>query len=160
MWFAAVALVMGLGAGFYADPVVAADGKLLPGAELLQRGPRPARPALAPSELPLKFIKGERIAFVGSSLGEHMNRHGDFETMLHSRFPQLELVVRNFCRPADEVAIRQRSSGYTALDNPLSAFGADTMFCFFGFNESFAGPEGVAKFKTDYAKFLDEYAKE
>ncbi|HEY1186126.1 MAG TPA: PVC-type heme-binding CxxCH protein, partial [Gemmata sp.] len=33
------------------------------------------------------------------------------------------------------------------------------MLCFFGFNESFAGKDGVEKFKADYEKFLDEYAK-
>lgn len=136
------------------------DSGGMAGAELMKRAPRPARPALAPSELPLKLIQGERIAFVGSSLGEHMNRTGDFETMLHSRFPKLELVVRNFCFPADEVAIRQRSSSYTSLDNPVANFGADTFFCFFGFNESFAGPEGVEKFKADYAKFLDDSTRE
>ncbi len=157
-WFSTVALVAGLYAGnLWTTSVSAAAGTVLPGAELLQRAPRPARPALAPSTLPLKFIKGERIAFVGGSLGEHMNRSGDFETLLHARFPELELVIRNFCIPADEVSVRQRSSNYTALDNPLSAFGADTYFCFFGFNESFAGPEGVEKFKKDYAKFLDDY---
>ena len=137
-----------------------AEGTVLPGAELLQRAPRPARPALAPSALPLKFIKGERIAFIGNSLGEHMNRSGDFETLLHLRFPKEELVVRNFSFPADEVSVRQRSSSYTSLDNPLAAFGADTFFCFFGYNESFAGAEGVEKFKADYNKLLDDYARE
>ena len=34
----------------------------------------------------------------------------------------------------------------------------DTFLCFFGFNESFEGPDGVEKFKADYEKFLDEYA--
>ena len=35
---------------------------------------------------------------------ERMNLFGHFETMLHLRFPDKELVVRNFARPADEVA--------------------------------------------------------
>jgi len=131
----------------------------LPGSELLKPNPRPARPALTASKLPLEFIKGERIAFVGNSLAEHFGKFGYFEALLHSRFPKLELVVRNFARPADEVSIRQRSANYTALDDPLAAFGADTFFCFFGYNESFAGPEGVEKFKSDYEKLLDEYAK-
>ena len=109
--------------------------------------------------MPLEFIKGERIALVGGAFGERMNLFGHFETLLHSRFPTQELVVRNFCVPADEVGIRQRSSDYTKLDDPLAAFGADTFLCFFGFNEAFAGREGVEKFKTDYAKFLDDYAK-
>jgi putative heme-binding domain-containing protein len=127
--------------------------------EILKPATRPARPALAPSKLPLQFIKGERIAFVGNSLAEHFNKYGFFEALLHSRFPKEELAVRNFARPADEVGVRQRSAGYTALDDPLRAFGPDTFICFFGYNESFAGPAGVAKFKADYEKFLDEYEK-
>ena len=142
-------------------PEVKAEEKpAVSGAELLKRGPSPARPALAPSKLPLDFIRGERIALVGNSLAEHFNKYGYFETLLHSRFAKLELDLRNFARPADEVGNRQRSSGYTTLDDPLGAFGADTFFCFFGYNESFAGPQGVAKFKADYEKFLDDYARE
>jgi putative heme-binding domain-containing protein len=117
-----------------------------------------ARPPLPPSVLPLQFIKNERVAFVGGSLAERMNLFGHFETLLHTRFPELDLIVRNFGRPADEVAIRQRPNDYTKIDDPLEMFGADTFFCFFGFNESFAGPEGLEKFKADYEKFLDEYA--
>jgi putative heme-binding domain-containing protein len=125
---------------------------------LLKPMPRPKRPELPPSKLPLEFIKGERIALVGNSTAERMNLFGHFEALLHARFPGKELVIRNFARPADEVAIRQRSNDYTRLDDPLAAFGADTYLCFFGFNESFAGPEGVERFKSDYEKFLDEYA--
>jgi len=63
--------------------------------------------------------------------------------MLHARFPEKRLVVRNFARPADEVGVQQRPSDYTKLDDPLAAFGADTLILFFGFNESFAGPGSV-----------------
>lgn len=131
----------------------------LPGSELLTPLPRPARPTLGSSAVPLTFIKGERIAFVGNSLAEHFSKYGYFESLLHSRFPKEGLIIRNFARPADEVATRQRSANYTALDDPLAAFGADTFFCFFGYNESFGGPQGVEKFKKDYEKFLDDYAK-
>jgi len=68
-------------------------------------------------------------------------------------------VVRNFARPADEVALRQRPNDYTKLGDPLYVFNPDTFLCFFGFNESFEGKDGVAKFTADYEKFLDEYAK-
>jgi len=124
--------------------------------KLMVKQPRPARAELPASVLPLKFIQSERIAFVGNSLGERMNLFGNFETLLHSRFGKQELVVRNFARPADEVSLRQRPNDYTKLDDPLTAFGPDTFICFFGFNESFAGAEGVAKFKADYAKYVDE----
>lgn len=124
---------------------------------LLQRRPRPPRPELHPSALPLQFIPGERIALVGNSTAERMNLYGHFESLLHLRFADLELVVRNFARPADEVAVRQRPNDYHKLDDPLEAFGADTYLCFFGFNESYAGPEGVEKFEADYERFLDQY---
>jgi len=126
--------------------------------EFLAIPPRPARPALPPSALPLAFMDGERIAFLGNSTAERMNLFGHFETLLHERFPDKKLVVRNFARPADEVAIRQRPNDYTKLDDPLAAFGADTYLLFFGFNESFAGPAGIEQFKADYAKYLDEVA--
>jgi putative heme-binding domain-containing protein len=133
------------------------DGPAVDPQQLLAPKPRPKRPDLPPSTLPLEFIKNERIALVGNSTAERMNLFGHFEAMLHSRFPDKELIVRNFARPADEVSIRQRPNDYTKLDDPLAAFGPDTFLCFFGFNESFAGPDGVETFKVDYERFLDEY---
>jgi len=134
-----------------ADPLATAR-------ELLTLPPRPARPPLPPSTLPLEFIDGERIALVGNSTAERMNLFGHFEALLHERFPEKKLVVRNFARPADEAGIRQRATDYTKLDDPLAAFGADTYLVFFGFNESFAGADGIEKFKADYGTFLDEVA--
>ena len=104
--------------------------------------PSGQRAALPKSSLPLQLIPGERIALVGNSLAERMNLFGHFEALLHSRFPQHELVVRNFARPCDAVDNRQRPSNYTEIDDPLKVFTPDTFLCFFGFNESFAGPDG------------------
>ncbi|HET6574168.1 MAG TPA: PVC-type heme-binding CxxCH protein [Fimbriiglobus sp.] len=126
--------------------------------DLLKPKPRPKRPALPPSKLPLEFLHGERIAFIGNSTAERMNLFGHFEALLHTRFPDKELVVRNFARPTDEVSVRQRPTDYTHLDDPIFAFEPDTFLCFFGWNESFAGPAGVEKFQADYERFLDEYA--
>src|SRR5215213_4295554 len=115
---------------------------------------------LPPSKLPLHFVPHERIAFVGGSLAERMNLFGNFESLLHLRFPQLELVVRNFARPCDAVDNRQRPNSYTALDDPLKVFGADTFLCFFGFNESFESVAGEENFRTAYGKYLDEMAQQ
>lgn len=124
---------------------------------VLKTPPRPKKDALPASKLPLEFVKNERIALVGNSTGERMNLFGNFEAALHQGFPKQELVVRNFCRPADEISLRQRSADYTKLDDPLYAFNPDTFLCFFGYNESYAGKEGIEKYKADYAKFLDEF---
>ncbi|MGV3486307.1 MAG: DUF7133 domain-containing protein [Planctomycetaceae bacterium] len=146
-------------AGVHLDLASAADVAPSGAEELLKPKPRPARPALAPSQLPLKFIDGERIAFIGNCTAERMNLFGHFETRLHMRHVDSHLVVRNFARPTDEVAVQQRASDYVKLDDPLFAFGPDTFFCFFGFNESFAGATGVDQFKADYERFLDDYTK-
>ncbi|HEX6962260.1 MAG TPA: hypothetical protein VF175_10365, partial [Lacipirellula sp.] len=45
----------------------------------------------------------DRIALVGNSLAERMRLYGNFEALLHLRFPKHNLVVRNFGWPCDEV---------------------------------------------------------
>ena len=125
-----------------------------------QKAPaKPKRGALPPSQLPLDLVQGERIAFVGNTNAERMSLYGHFETMLHLRFPAKELVVRNFGFPGDEVSIRQRSADYTKIDDPLTAFGPDTILSFFGWNESFKGKDGIEKFKSDYENFIDDFSR-
>lgn len=116
-------------------------------------------PKAPPNTLPLKFVPHERIAFVGNSTAERMNLFGYFEALLHSRFPQLQLQVRNFARPCDAVDVNQRPTNYTAIDDPLQVFGPNTFLCFFGFNEAFAGPGGEAAFREAYKKYIDDMAK-
>ena len=41
----------------------------------------------------LKLAKGDHVVLVGNTLAERLQQHGHFETFLHSRFPELELVV-------------------------------------------------------------------
>ncbi|MEO8268820.1 MAG: hypothetical protein ABI557_03805, partial [Aureliella sp.] len=63
--------------------------------------------------------QAERIALVGNSLAERMNLFGYFETLLHTRFPEKQLVFRNFGWPADEVGKQQRPDNYTVIDDPF-----------------------------------------
>jgi putative heme-binding domain-containing protein len=133
--------------------------KLTAAEDMLKPVPRAPKPALPPSKLPLELVQGERIALIGNSTAERMSLFGYFETFLQLRFPDKELVVHNFARPADEVNNRQRATDYTKLDDPLFAFNPDTFFCFFGYNESYAGAAGVEQFKKDYENFIDLYTK-
>ncbi len=126
--------------------------------KLLDPKPAPEREPL-PQTNAIEFIKGERIAFLGNSTAERMSLFGHFESLLHARFPDKKLVIRNFGRPAEEVSVHQRSNDYTAIDDPMKAFRADTYICFFGWNESFAGVEGLGKFKNDYTNYLNELAR-
>src|SRR5690242_20283608 len=52
----------------------------------------------------LELKKGDRIILIGNTLAERMQYYGHFETLLHARFPEHELVFHNLGWSADEVA--------------------------------------------------------
>lgn len=106
-----------------------------------------------------QFRDKERIALVGGSLAERMNLFGYFETLLHTRFPEKQLIVRNFGWPADEVGNQQRPDNYTKIDDPMVEFGPELFVCFFGFNEHFAGdsPEMLNSFKDRYRQWIKDH---
>ncbi len=100
----------------------------------------------------LKLEQGDHVCFIGNTLAERMQWDGYFETLLHARFPQHNLVVRNLGWSADEIKLRPRSLDFGSPDEHLTRQQADVVLLFFGFNESFAGPQGLAQFEKD----LDE----
>ncbi|HLU38220.1 MAG TPA: PVC-type heme-binding CxxCH protein, partial [Planctomycetota bacterium] len=106
----------------------------------------------------LVLRRGERIALLGGGLAVQVASDGRFEALLHARFPDLQVSLRGFGWPGDEVGLQQRPPDYTRLDDPLLVFGPDTVLCFFGGNESFAGPDGVEAFAACYARWLDAHA--
>ncbi len=62
---------------------------------------------------PLKLEKGSRIALVGGGLGSRMMQFGHFETLLHSWFPDNDLVIRNMCDEGDTPGFRPHSARST-----------------------------------------------
>jgi glucose/arabinose dehydrogenase len=103
----------------------------------------------------LDLAQGSHICLVGNTLGERMGHDGWMETVIQSRVPQQQLSFRNLCEAADQVEQRIRVEGFGSPDEWLTSEKADAIFAFFGFNESFAGPAGLDKFK----KQLDGYVK-
>lgn len=108
--------------------------------------------SLSAAELELK--KGDVICLVGNALGERMQHQNYWEARLHSQFPELELSVRNLCFPGDEPYTRIRSKNFGDPDSHLTHSKASVVLYFFGYNESFAGKKGVAKFKADLEKLV------
>jgi lysophospholipase L1-like esterase len=96
----------------------------------------------------------DHVAIIGNTLADRMQHFGHFETLLQHRFAAHELVVRNLGFSGDELTIRLRSAGFGSPDDHLKACQADVVLAFFGYNESFAGAEGLAKFKQDLAEFI------
>ncbi len=123
--------------------------------------------------------RGDHICIIGNTLPDRMQHDGWLETMLHSRFPKHELVIRNLGFSADELTVRLRSTNFGSQDQWLAGSQpipepnrlvtrhgltdnrlqrtntrADVVFAFFGYNESFAGAAGLDKFKSDLEAFI------
>ena len=109
--------------------------------------------AAPPTTLELK--KGDHIALVGGALADRMQHSGYLESLVLAKYPTSELVFRNLAVAGDEVVIRHRSENFGSPDDWLKRVQADVVWVFFGFNESFHGPDGVEKYKGD----LEAYVK-
>ncbi len=133
-FLALAALAVGLAA---LEPLAAGPGA----------GDEPAARAEAAPRLELR--PGDHVCIIGNTLAERMQFDAWLETLLQSRFPSHELVIRNLGFSGDELTLRLRSEGFGSPDDHLSTQAADVVLAFFGFNESFAGPQGLEKFKKD-----------
>ena len=99
--------------------------------------------------------RGDHICYLGNTLAERMQHDGHLETLIQSRFPGLQLTFRNLGFSGDELTQRIRSKGFGSPDEHLTRCRADVVFAFFGYNESFAGKEGLDKFRADLSGFID-----
>ena len=113
-------------------------------------------PSVATAQTPLKLQKGDHICLVGNALGERMQHHNYWESLLHQRHANLELAVRNLCFPGDEPFERIRSQNFGEPEQHLTHSKASVVLFFFGFNESFAGVEGVEDFMADMRKLVEQ----
>jgi putative heme-binding domain-containing protein len=102
----------------------------------------------------LTLQPGEHICIIGNTLADRMQHDGWLETLLQARFPGLKLVIRNLGFSGDELTLRLRSDGFGSPDQWLSFHKADVVFAFFGYNESFAGQQGLERFKKDLQEFI------
>jgi glucose/arabinose dehydrogenase/azurin len=110
----------------------------------------------ARAEAKLSLKQDDHIALVGGTLPERFQHSGYLETYIVARNPKLNLVFRNLAVSGDEVVTRHRSENFGTPDDWLTRVGADVIFAFFGFNESFKGPEGLENFKRDLDKYLKD----
>jgi glucose/arabinose dehydrogenase len=112
--------------------------------------------ALAPAAEParLELRQGDRVIVIGNTLAERMQYFGHFETLLHGRFPEHELVVHNLGWSADELRLRPRQQHFRDHGHTLHDERPDVLIAAFGFNESFAGPAGLAGFRRDLEQFI------
>ena len=112
------------------------------------------------AEPTLKLQPNDRIVFIGNGLAERMQHDGWLETMIAAGFPKRKLSFRNLAFAGDELTTRARSPGFGSPDEWLTNTKADVVFAFFGYNESFAGKDGLKKFRADLTQFIRETLKQ
>jgi glucose/arabinose dehydrogenase/azurin/HEAT repeat protein len=105
---------------------------------------------------PLEIRAGDRIAMIGNGLADRMQHAGYLEALFHTRFPQHELIFRNLAFAGDELTVRLRSEGFGSPHDWLERVGADVVWAFFGYNESFQGHAGLDQFRRDLDGFIRE----
>ncbi len=115
--------------------------------------PLPANSHAQDSAL-LELKRGDHIVFIGNALAERMQHFGYLETLLHDRFPNHQLYIRNLGYAGDEVAERIRVQGFGTQDEHLAFHKADVIFAFYGFLESFDGKEGLQRFREELNQFI------
>lgn len=131
-------------------------------------GATPARGIVA---APFVLRPNDHICIIGNTLAERMQYDGWLETMLHARYPNHDLVIRNLGFSGDEIATRVRSKNFGTPDEWMSAAPApiggyqqnrfdgintkaDVVFAMFGYNESYAGAAGLPAFKQELADWI------
>ncbi len=121
---------------------------------------------------------GESLVFIGNGLAERDLYYSRLETELHLRNPDKQLVIRNMGRPGDTPGFRPHparksqwafpgaekfrpqnaphsGNGFFATpDQWLTHLKADTIVAFFGYNESFDGPQRVANYEAELDAFV------
>lgn len=96
-----------------------------------------AVPADYKDPLPFAFQKGETIAILGNGLPDRMQHDGWMETVLQSALPELNVRFRNMSASGDRPDSFPRSGGHMHMTDYLRHVKPDTVFAFFGYNESF-----------------------
>ena len=145
--------------------------------EFLQ--PVPMKKQAEAVSLPIEPTKGESIVFLGNTLAARMEHFNFFETALHQQFADKQITFRNMGFPGHTPAYRPEAGSddpwafpgaqkfrpeikahlgighYPSPDEWLTIVKANTIVAFFGFNESFDGPEGVSNFRAELSAFVD-----
>ncbi|MET2984873.1 PVC-type heme-binding CxxCH protein [Aureibaculum conchae] len=129
--------------------------------------------------------KDSHIVLIGNNLASRMINYGHFETEMQMRYPDSLLYIRNMAdggntpgfRPhssrnspwafpgaevfQSELANKSGSTGhFETPDQWLTRLKADIILAFFGYNESFQGPDGLDNYKAELQAFITHTKKQ
>jgi lysophospholipase L1-like esterase len=113
---------------------------------------------------PFELRDGDRVVLLGSTLIEREQRYGYWETALTLLHPDRNITFRNLGWSGDTVWGEARAGfdtpkeGYRRLLEQTFSVQPTVIFLGYGTNESFAGAAGLARFRAQYNKLLDDLA--
>ena len=127
----------------------------------------------------LSVEKDDTIVLIGNNLCSRMMNFGHFETEMHVRYPDSLLTIRNLCdggntpgfRPhsgrvspwafdgaeAFQTELTKNSNSQGHFERPdewITRLGADVIVAFFGYSESFKGPDYIDTYKAELDAFI------
>ncbi len=113
--------------------------------------------------LPFEIMDGDRVVLLGDTLIEREQDYSYLETRLYTRFNDRKFIVRNLGWSADTPTGEARASfdfGQTEkvferLKGQIASVKPTVVILGYGMASSFAGDEGLARFKFDLIKLID-----
>lgn len=112
--------------------------------------------SFAAAEPPIK--PGDRIAIIGSTFADQLRIHGYLETLLLQHTRKNPVSIRNLGWGGDMLTARDRPTGFATEESTLTAHQTDVIIACFGMGESFAGEEGLEKFKIQLAALIASHS--
>jgi putative heme-binding domain-containing protein len=120
----------------------------------LESAPRPEACQPRTTALPLALEPGDRICLIGNTLLERAQLFGHLPAVIHAGFADHQLTIRTLAWSADEVDLMPRPENFADLEQHLRHAEADVILAAYGFNESFAGDEGLPAFRERLTLFI------
>jgi len=106
---------------------------------------------------PFEFTQNDVVAIYGNGLADRMQHSPWVETVLQSHLKGKNVSFRNMSFSGDMVNRRPRNKGFTNDEEYLQHVAPDVVFIMYGYNESFAGPEGANAYQAELAKLVEKY---
>jgi len=104
-----------------------------------------------------EFNKDDVVAIYGNGLADRMQHAPWVETVLQSQLKGKNVRFRNMSFSGDMVNRRPRNKGFTNDEAYLQHVAPSVVFMMYGYNESFAGPDGAAAYEQELVKLVNRY---
>ncbi|MFT5469612.1 MAG: lysophospholipase L1-like esterase, partial [Verrucomicrobiales bacterium] len=123
-------------------------------------------------QIDFELHDGDRVVFLGNSFFERALDYGVIETSLALHWPQRKITFRNLGWDGDTVFGHSRTGGrrrsvfgdpeegFQRMIEQVHSLKSSVVFLAYGFNESFAGEDGLDAFRQGVTRLLGEISSD